>query len=188
MISGLSDYVEKLKNRLAGFEVFNKDAIPQLRTLLADCNETDADAVQIAKYSVAKMILAYSENDKAGVVVDALEEQGFRMEDYAYESDIEGNPMHINLVNDISKERLTVVLTPAPNGVQINVHNYGSDGMGNVQTQNMIQQVLQKALGHKGTCHNPGGVSVQVSESDLTNTKNQPVKASSAAQNLSQSL
>ena len=48
MINGLSDYVEKLKNRLSEFKVFSKEAIPQLRILLADCNE--ADAVQIAKY------------------------------------------------------------------------------------------------------------------------------------------
>ena len=134
------------------------------------------------------MILAYSENDKAGVVVDALEAQGFRMEDYAYESDIEGNPMHINLVNDISKERLTVVLTPASNGIQINVHNYGVDGTGNIQSQNMIQQILQNTLGTHGTCHNPGGVSAQTGASDLAGTKNQPFRTSSAAHSLSQDL
>lgn len=188
MMEGIAKHTEILKQNFAQMQTFRKDDIPQLRTLLADCNETDLDAVEISRYAAAKMALAYSENENAETITAALEEQGFRMEDYAYESNIEGNPMHINLVNDISGERLTAVLTPSPQGVQIQVHNYGTDGTGNVQTQNTIQQILQQTLGCQGVCHNLGGVSVQTADADLQQTKNKPAKQSDAAKNLAQNL
>lgn len=188
MMEGLAKHTQTLKQRFEQFQTFRKDDIPQLRTLLADCSEADLDAIEIAKYAAAKMALAYSGNQNAEAVTAALEEQGFRMEEYAYESGIEGNPMHINLVNDISGERLTAVLTPLPHGIQVQVHNYGAEGTGNIQTQNMIQQVLQNALGQQGKCHNPGGVSDQTVDADLRQTQNKPAQQSAAAQNLAQNL
>ena len=92
------------------------------------------------------------------------------MEGYAYERDEEGNAIHINYVNSISNEKVTVVLTPSSDGIRVDVHNYGTNsvsGMEDATRQDSIRQLIENTLNIHISCTNRGKSSTNISASDL---------------------
>lgn len=169
---------------------FQRENISALRILSAKCAELDEDVLYISKLAVAKCIFAASENSHAEIIEQALLEQGYQMEDYAYEADVEGNAMHVNFFNPMSGEKLTVVLLPSENGVQISVHNYG-DGIsttGNSNTQRAVQTAIESSLGRYGHCTGVGQNSAYVVEADLDYVRNQESSTDGAARKLAQTI
>ncbi len=172
LFHGLLIQIQDLQARFEGIH-FDRGAVANLRQLLSTCEETDRDIMSVCKFAAAKMVFAYSENNNAEIIADVMEEQGFELLDSAYQQDLEGNPLHINFRNQTTGEKLTVVLTPQTNGVQISVHNYGIDGEaeGSIRTQRAVQNALETKLGRRGTCSNLGGQSANTAASDLGNIK-----------------
>ncbi len=183
MFVGLKKRVTDMAGNLEGAKKFSAASLRSLGTLIADLDEVNEDLLSMCRYASAKMVFAYSENDNAEILTSTLEEQGFVMLDSAYEGDTEGNALHINFKHSITGENLTVELTPNENGVQLSVHNYGSDGSdaGNVRTQQTVQAAIERRLGRRGSCRNMGGVSSERSASDLDSVRRLRVHESQAA-------
>ena len=190
LFKGLQKQLVALQGKYEGINGFKRNAIPELRTLLSDFDDLELDVLSVSKFALAKCIFAFSENDEAEIVTDILEEQGFHMVDYAYESQTEGNAMHVNYENDISKEKLTVVFTPTEHGVQIMVHNFGADSEsnGNAQTQRAIQIALEGKLGRKSKCERLGEKSSNLHSANLDDVKSASSSNADAAQKLADSI
>ena len=176
VLNGISLRLDELEKEWKTEQKFSIRAVIHLKRLLEECRETDEDAVEIGNYAVKRMLYAYSENEHAEQVTDRLEEQGFRMTDHAYAADLEGNPLHINFLHEITGEKLTVVLTPAESGVRISVHNYGRNGeeTGNMKTQQAVQRTLEQCFQRKGICHGLGAVSRQTEAAQLDRVRTMP--------------
>jgi len=139
---------------------------------LAALQELEEDFGEIMKLAAQKLLYAYAENDSAESITAAMEEQGFEMEDYAYEGDQEGSSIHINYANRISREKLTVVLTPGKNGLQVDVHNFG-DGSSRMDPirQDRIREKLEQALNISISCFSRGSVSAHTDAADLSKVR-----------------
>ena len=190
LFKGLQKRLVTLQGKYESINGYKRNVIPELRTLLSDFGDLELDVLSISKFALAKCIFAFSENDEAEIVTDILEEQGFHMIDYAYESQTEGNAIHVNYENDISKEKLTVVFTPTEYGVQIMVHNFGVDNEpnGNVQTQRAIQIALEGKLGRKSKCERLGEKSSNLHSANLDDVKSASSSNVDAAQKLADSI
>ena len=169
----LSRFAPELFTVIAGRlrETVNLDADTSERKLAA-LQELEEDFGEIMKLATQKLLYAYAENDSAESITTAMEEQGFEMEDYAYEGDQEGSSIHINYANRISCEKLTVVLTPGENGLQVNVHNFG-DGSSRMDPvrQDRILEKLEQALNISISCSNRGSVSTHTDDADLSRVR-----------------
>ena len=143
-----------------------------LERKLAALQELDEDFGEIMKLAAQKLLYAYVENDSAECITAAMEEQGFEMQDYAYEGDQEGSSIHINYANRISSEKLTVVLTPKEDGLQVDVHNFG-DGSGCMDPtqQDRIREMLEQALDISISCSSRGSVSAHTDAADLSRVR-----------------
>lgn len=190
LFMGLQKQLLALQKRFEAINGYRRNAIPELRTLLSDFDDLELDVLSISKFALAKCIFAFSENDEAEIVTDALEEQGFHMVDYAYESQTEGNAMHVNYENDISKEKITVVFTPTEHGVQVMVHNFGADNEsnGNAQTQRAIQIALEGKLGRQSKCERLGEKSSNLHSANLDDVRAASSSNADAAQKLADSI
>lgn len=158
LFSAIRDRLREVKNPNSG----------SLGQRLAVLQELDEDFREVMRLAAQKLLYAYTENDSAESITTVMEEQGFHMEDYAYEGDREGGAIHINYVNSISRERLTVVLTPGEDGLQVEIHNFG-DGSGRVDPirQDHIQEMLECSLNICISCTNRGGVSTRTDAANL---------------------
>lgn len=155
-----------ISNRLR--EIVELDAGTPERKLAA-LQELDEDFGEVMKLAAQKLLYAYVENDGAESITAAMEEQGFEMQDYAYEGDQEGSSIHINYANRVSREKLTVVLTPGEDGLQVDVHNFG-DGSGCMDPvrQDRIREMLEQALDISISCSGRGSVSTHTDAADLS--------------------
>ena len=97
-----------------------------------------------------------------------MEEQGYDMDGYAYESGEEGKPIHVNFVNRVSGGRVTVVLSLKTDGIHVDVHDYGVDGTADVQRQDEIRHLIEKTLNIQIHCSGRGTVSSHTQAADLT--------------------
>lgn len=159
LFSAIRNRLAQAKNPTAG----------SLEQRLAALQELDEDFSEIMNLSAQKLLYAYAENDSAESITTAMEAQGFHMEDYAYEGNREGGAIHINYINPVSREKLTVVLTPDRAGLRVEVHNFG-DGSGQMDPvqQDRIQKMLERSLNIRISCTNRGCVSRQTDAADLT--------------------
>ena len=148
-----------------------------LATLLAashDLDDIETDVDEAIQLAVTQLLYAYAENDTAADITEAMESQGFEVEDYAYKKDVEGNAIHINYVNPISAEKVTVVLTPSPQGIKVDVHNFGADAPGapaDVARQTQIRELLEQTLEIQISCQNLGQASTHTDAADLDAVK-----------------
>lgn len=183
LFGGITDRLSLIKEKIERYSNYQGDYLIEIKSILDECEALDLDVISVCKYAAVKMVFAYSENDNAEIITNILEEQGFRLIDSAYESDSEGNPLHINYINEMTDEKITVVLDPTDAGVQISVHNYGNDMSddGNTKTQLAVQNALNSALNDEGVCHKLGGVSSLTDESDLVAVRNKGMQHSTAA-------
>ena len=158
-----------IANRMRETIEFDADTLEQK---LAALQELDEDFGEIMKLAAQKLLYAYAENDSAESITAAMEEQGFEMQDYAYEGDREGSSIHINYANRISSEKLTVVLTPREDGLQVDVHNFG-DGSGCMDParQDRIREMLEQALHISISCSSRGSVSAHTDAADLSRVR-----------------
>lgn len=158
-----------IANRLR--ETVDLDTDTPERKLVA-LQELEEDFGEIMKLAAQKLLYAYAENDSAESITAVMEEQGFEMKDYAYEGDREGNSIHINYANRISHEKLTVVLTPGDDILQVDVHNFGdgSSRMDPVQ-QDRIREMLEQALNISISCSGRGSVSAHTDAADLSEVR-----------------
>lgn len=131
--------------------------------------ELNEDFSQWRRMALRQLLCAYAENDYSGTVAAVMEEQGFRVEDYAYEGDVEGRPIHINFVNDVSNDRLTIVLSPNPgNGtLHVDVHHYGDGVDVDTRMQENIRQKLSEKLDISISCERRGEVSNHTEAANL---------------------
>ena len=111
---------------------------------------------------------AYTENDTASDITAAMEEQGYDMDGYAYEGGEEGNPIHVNFINRISGNKVTVILSPKADGIHVDVHDYGADGTADVQRQDEIRHLIEETLNIQIHCSGRGTVSSHTQAADLT--------------------
>ena len=164
-----------INDRLSDIEYrFTAPSIPSLISASHELDEIEDDIDEIIKLSATKLLYAYTENDTASDITSAMESQGFEMEGYAYENDVEGNSIHINYVNTISNERVTVVLTPSSEGIRVDVHNYGtksSSGQEDVSRQDGIRRLIENTLKINISCTNRGKSSTNTSAANLDEVK-----------------
>lgn len=130
--------------------------------------DIELDIQNCTKLAIQKLLSAYTENDTASDITTAMEEQGYDMEGYAYESGEEGNPIHINFINRVSGSCVTVVLSPKTDGIHVDVHDYGVDGNADVQKQDEIRQLIEKTLNIEIHCSGRGTVSSNTQAANLT--------------------
>ena len=128
-----------------------------------------------------RMTGSYYTKDKAEVVSAALAKAGFSVEDYAFEGGDEGENLHINLRNSISKEKITLVIKCNSNGdPSAALHHYGKDNitsaLPDVQLQNELVRIVGEALGVKLICNKQGQVSDDLDAQNLDMQKNKKRK------------
>ena len=117
-----------------------------------------------------RMLGAYYTNDMAGDVAAAFLEQGFTIEDQGYEGGTDGGRLHINFVNPVSGEKITVSLDSDGKGnPDASLHQFG-DGRSeqpDLARQEQLVGIMEEALHTKMQCSNPGQESVQFEEADI---------------------
>lgn len=168
LFSAVSRRISEIENR------FENPNLPSLLAASHDLDEVKGDVDDIIKLSVAKLLYAYTENDTAADITEAMCAQGFEVEGYAYENDVEGNAIHINYYNSISRERVTVVLAPSPDGIKVSVHNYGDVRLGTQQEatrQDSIRALIENTLNIPISCSNRGAASTHTQAADLQRVK-----------------
>lgn len=160
-----------IADRLSNIEKgLTSSNLAELISFTHDLDEIKTDIDEVTRISATKLLYAYTENDTAADITSAMKSQGFEMEGYAYERDEEGNAIHINYVNSISNEKVTVVLTPSSDGIRVDVHNYGTNsvsGMEDATRQDSIRQLIENTLNIHISCTNRGKSSTNISASNL---------------------
>lgn len=137
-------------------------------------DEIEDDINEVTKLAATKLLYAYTENDTATDITSAMKSQGFEMEGYAYENDVEGNSIHINYINRIFNEKVTVVLSPSPEGIKLDVHNFGRNsvnGQEDAVRQDSIRQLIENTLNIRMSCTNRGRASTNISAANLEAVK-----------------
>ena len=166
-----SEIFAAIADRLSNIEKsLTSSNLAELISITHDLEDIKTDIDEVTRISATKLLYAYTENDTAADITSAMKSQGFEMEGYAYERDEEGNSIHINYVNSISNERVTVVLTPSPEGIRVDIHNYGTssaNGLEDAVRQDSIRQLIENTLNIHISCSNRGRSSANASASDL---------------------
>jgi len=168
IFAAISDRLSSIERNLSSSD------FASLISITHEIDEIETDIDEVTKLSATKLLYAYTENDTAADITTAMKSQGFEMEGYAYEKDVEGNSIHINYVNNISQERVTVVLTPSSEGIKVNVHNYGTssaNGQEDATRQDSIRQLIENTLNISITCTNRGRASTNTSAANLDEVK-----------------
>ena len=164
-----------ISGRLSDIEIILTN--PDLSTLIGISHELDEisdDIKELIKLSATKLLYAYTENDTAADISSAMKSQGFEMVGYAYEHNVEGNSIHINYLNSISGEKVTVVLTPSSDGIKVNVHNFGTNSISGQEDpirQDSIRKKKKKTLNIQISCTNRGRSSTNTSAANLDEVK-----------------
>lgn len=157
--------LEKLDAAISDIDGKTLRDFADIQEQLADI---ELDIQNCTKLAVQKLLSAYTENDTASDITAAMEDQGYDMDGYAYESGEEGNPIHVNFVNRVSGGRVTVVLSPKTDGIHVDVHDYGVDGAADAQRQDEIRHLIEKTLNIQIHCSGRGTVSSHTQAADLT--------------------
>ncbi|MEY8330823.1 hypothetical protein AALB81_16120 [Lachnospiraceae bacterium 48-33] len=169
------DLFSAINDRIASIEnTFSSPDLVSLISMSHELDEIETDIDEVTRLSATKLLYAYTENDTAANITSAMKSQGFEMEGYAYESDVEGNSIHINYANYISKENLTVVLTPSTEGIKVNVHNFGTssaNGQEDAVRQDKIRQLIENTLNIRISCTNRGKASTNTNAANLDEVK-----------------
>lgn len=165
---GIISQLSKASRNLEDVENLDEYALSRLQRQLT---EIDGDIGNCIKTAVQRMVFAYAENDTASNITDLMDEQGYDVDGYAYESGQEGKPVHINFKGRVSGDSITVILTPEEvDGVRrmrVSVHDFGVDGEADTRRQDEIRTMLEKALDISISCSNRGHVSSNVMAADL---------------------
>ena len=157
--------LEKLDAAISDIDGKTLRDFADIQEQLADI---ELDIQNCTKLAVQKLLSAYTENDTASDITAAMEDQGYDMDGYAYESGEEGNPIHVNFVNRVSGGRVTVVMSPKTDGIHLDVHDYGVDGAADAQRQDEIRHLIEKTLNIQIHCSGRGTVSSHTQAADLT--------------------
>lgn len=90
------------------------------------------DYLTVYRYAWDRLLSSYNTNDIANKSVILLHTQGYEVESAAYESGRdkdgeEGGPLHINLVNPITDDRITLVVdADSSDNVTASLHQFGT--------------------------------------------------------------
>lgn len=158
--------LDEIKKKVSDVEKCDFHILTRLQHQLSDI---DMDIIDCTKLAAQRLLYAYTENDRASDVTQAMEEQGYDVVGYAYEGGVEGQPIHINFENRVTHGKVTVVLSPSPqnNEIHVDVHDYGADGMADTRRQEELRCLIEKTLAISISCSNKGNVSSNVNASDL---------------------
>lgn len=167
---GILLQLNEIENQVADTEKCDIRLLTRLQSRLADIGY---DINECIKLAAQKLLFAYTENDKASDITQAMEEQGYDVVGYAYESDQEGQPIHINFENRVTHGQVTVVLSPSTknNEIHVDVHDYGVDGMADTRRQDELRHLIERTLDIRISCRNRGHVSSDAKASDLQKVK-----------------
>lgn len=167
-------------SRLERLDVESSDidgkTLPDFTDIQDQLTDIELDIQNCTKLAVQKLLSAYTENDTASDITAAMEEQGYDMDGYAYEGGEEGNPIHVNFINRISENKVTVILSPKADGIHVNVHDYGADGTADVQRQDEIRHLIEETLNIQIHCSGRGTVSSHTKAADLTAVENMNIR------------
>lgn len=164
--NGIFSQLDEIREKVSDVEKCDIHTITRLQCQLSDI---DMDIIECTKLAVQRLLYAYTENDKATDIKEAMENQGYDVVGYAYESGMEGQPIHINFENRVTHGRVTVILSPSPknNEIHVDIHDYGVDGVADTKRQDELRRLIEKTLTISISCANRGHVSSDVSASDL---------------------
>lgn len=162
--------LDEIKKTVSHFEKCDIHTITRLQHQLSDI---DMDIIECTKLAAQRLLYAYTENDKASDISQAMKDQGYDVVGYAYESGVEGQPIHINFENRVTHGRVTVVLSPSPqnNEIHVDVHDYGADGVADTKRQDELRRLVEKTLAISISCSNRGHVSSDINASDLNSVE-----------------
>ena len=142
--------------------------------------EARNDYLTVYRYAWDKLLSSYNVNDIANSSVSLLSAQGYQVEDSAYEGGaVEGEecgPLHINLTNPITDDRITVVIdADSANNVQASLHQFGAPDrlLPDEEKQRRLMELIGSGIrSNTGqrvsvTCNTPHGNSKQYEQADL---------------------
>lgn len=139
-------------------------------------SELDLDICNCTKTAIQRMVYAYAENDTASNITELMDEQGYDVDGYAYESGQEGQPVHINFKGRVSGDSITVILAPEEidgvRRIRVSVHDYGVQGEADTRRQDEIRMMLENALNISISCSNRGNVSSNIQAANLQAVEN----------------
>lgn len=177
----------------AGFGVCKKKLDELWLAISPDMSETEIAETELAMKKLERsfnniylnswnrMTGSYYTKDKAEAVSKALAKAGFSVEDYAFEGGDESENLHINLVNSISKERVTLVIRCDSDGdSNCEVHIYDRDNkntsLPDVQLQEEIIRIVGRELGVELICNRQGQFSDDMDAQNLEKQQNKKRK------------
>ncbi len=139
------------------------------------------DYLTVYRNAWTRLLSSYNINDVADNAIDILEAQGYTIEDYAYECDTEGMPLHINFVNRLTDDRITLVIDADQlNNVQASLHQFAtkSSSLPDENKQRYLGELIGKAIqeetGKKpaASCKTPNEYSKAHAQADIQAQKN----------------
>lgn len=165
---GILSQLKEVNEHISDAECMDMHMLSRIQNQLT---ELDADISECIKISAQRLVFAYAENDVASNITDVMDEQGYDVDGYAYESGQEGQPIHINFKGRISGDSVTVILSPEEidntRKIRISVHDYGVNGEADAKKQDEIRKVLENALNISISCSNRGHVSTNAQAANL---------------------
>lgn len=107
------------------------------------------DYLTVYHHAWKRLLSSYNANDVADNAVLILKEQGYDIEDHAYECDSEGEPLHINFHNCLTDDRITLVIDADQlNNVQASLHQFASksSSLPDENKQRYLGELIGKAI------------------------------------------
>ena len=139
------------------------------------------DYLTVYRRGWRRLLSSYNANDVADNAVLILKEQGYDIEDHAYECDSEGEPLHINFHNRLTDDRITLVIDADQlNNVQASLHQFAtkSSSLPDENKQRYLGELIGKAIqeetGKKPatSCKTPNEYSKAHAQADIQAQKN----------------
>lgn len=146
--------------------------IHQVKHLILNSHK---DLYSVYRHSWNKLIGAYHENDVASDIARTFKAQGYEVEGHAYECGVEGEKLHINFINRISKDRVTLVLDADGKDISASLHQYASSSsrIPDEEKQNRLMELVGKAIRSETgknvsvVCKTPHQNSTETKQADL---------------------
>ncbi|MBQ1658261.1 MAG: hypothetical protein II059_00275 [Clostridia bacterium] len=139
------------------------------------------DYLTVYRHAWDKLLSSYNINDVANNSVSLLHSQGYQVESFGYESNSdsggeEGEPLHINFVNPLTNDKITLVVdSDRNNSVKASLHQFGTSdsSLPDEDKQrclmNLISEGIGSATGKKVsvTCTSPHRNSQEHEQADI---------------------